>query len=181
MNLVRRAALISLAITALTFAGCAPKRPAPPVAAPPVRPLVVPVEAAVSPQRFVTVAASSALLSLRSSQLAESRTSNPALRAFAATSIADQRGIGAQLSFAGRRLDLLPAAVLMPRHQAMYDELSASAEFETTFRRQQRIVLAEAYALHRAFARRGSSPTLRPVAAMAEPVLRRHLAMLRAL
>ena len=51
--------------------------------------------------------------------------------------IADHQGTSAQLSFGGRRLNLLPSATLLPAHQALFDELSASGDFDATYRRQQ--------------------------------------------
>jgi putative membrane protein len=178
MKAMRRTMIGAAALAAL-LAGCATREPAQVEPPRPSRP--APVAEALSPERYMAVAGSSALLSLRSAELAQQRARNPALRAFAVKSIVDQRGIGAQLSFAGRRVNLLPGAMLLPAHQALYDELAASADVDATYRRQQRDVLTEAYAVHRSFARRGTSATLRPVAQMAEPVLQRALEALRRL
>lgn len=180
MNRIGRAALLGLSLVALSLAGCATKkRSAPP--RPPATVPAMPPSASISAARYVEMAASNALLSLRSSELAATRSRSTRLRAFAEAGVRDQSGISAQLSFAGRRLNLLPSPTLSPRHQAMFDQLGASAEFDVTYRRQQVIVLGEAYELHDDYARRGASPTLRPVAAMAAPILRRHLAQLRGL
>ena len=127
------------------------------------------------------IAASSALFLLRSSELAKQRVTDPRLRAFAASSIVEQRGIASQLNFAGRRLDLLPRAALMPADQALFDALVGSNDFDRAYLRQQRAVLARAGAIHRDFSEAGSSPTLRSVARMAEPVHRRQSAALEGL
>jgi putative membrane protein len=179
MKAFRRALIGATALAALALAGCATRKPGPVEPAHPSRP--VPVAEALSPERYMAVVSSSALLSLRSAELAQQRARNPALRAFAAKSIIDQGGIAAQLSFAGRRINLLPGATLSPAHQELYDELVATADVDATYRRQQKTVLANAYAIHRSFARRGTSATLRPVAQMAEPVLQRALEALRRL
>jgi putative membrane protein len=179
MTAIRRAMIGAAALAALTMAGCTTRKPAPVEPATPTRP--APVAAALSPQAYMTIVASSALLSLRSAEFAQQRVRNPALRAFAANSAVEQRGIGAQLSFAGRRINLLPWAALTPAHQAQYDELAASADVDATYRRQQLAVLAEAHAVHHSFAQRGTSATLRPVARMAGPVLQRALEALRRL
>jgi len=85
------------------------------------------------------------------------------------------QGTSAQLSFAGRRLNLLPTATLNPEHQAMFDALNAASDFDRTYRAQQSAVLQEGVKLHAAYAKSGSSPTLRPVAANAESVMKANL------
>jgi predicted outer membrane protein len=76
---------------------------------------------------------------------------------------------------AGRRLNLLPSAALDPEHQAMLDALNATSDFDNTYRAQQNIVLQEGVKLHSSYAKSGSSPTLRPVAANAESVMKANL------
>jgi putative membrane protein len=163
------------------LAGCASApstRPAPqPQASRPARAL----PGAVSPATYVSQAASIDLFVVKSCELVPLRSVTPALRAAAEQLLADHRGTASQLSFAGRRLDLLPSASLLPRHQAMLDELTASSDFDRTFVRLQRSVHGQALALHSDYARRGSSPTLRPVAANAAAVEQRHLSLLNRL
>ena len=134
-----------------------------------------------SPERFVNLASSNALFSIQASEMAVSRVSDYRLRAAADGIAHDQLGISAQVSFAGRRLNLLPSAALAPRHRAMLDELRGVANFDATYKRHMTEVLGDALALHRAYAVRGSSPTLRPVAAMAVPILGREVSSLRRL
>jgi putative membrane protein len=80
---------------------------------------------------------------------------------------------------AGRRLNLLPTATLNTQHQAMLDALATTGDFDNTYRAQQNIVLQDAVRLHSGFAKAGQSPTLRPVAANAESVVRANLQALR--
>jgi putative membrane protein len=131
------------------------------------------------PADYMATASSIDLYAIRSSELALTRAANPRLRDFARAMIADHRGTSAQLSFGGRRLNLLPSATMLPAHQAMFDELSASGDFDATYRRQQVAVHQAALKLHSDFAARGESPTLRTVARNAAPIERRHLDMLR--
>lgn len=173
-----RIAPIALAFCVLAVAGCAsseaPRGPGrgsyarPPIV---IRPLF--------PADYMATASSIDLFEIRSSELALTRAANPRLREFAHTMIADHGGTSAQLSFAGRRLNLLPSATMLPAHQAMFDELSASGNFDATYRRQQLVVHQAAVKLHSDFAARGESPTLRTVARNAVPIERRHLDMLR--
>ena len=89
------------------------------------------------------------------------------------------RGTSAQLSYAGRRLNLLPNGSLNPEHQAMLSALSATSDFDNTYRAQQRIVVDQGVRLHAGYARSGDSPTLRPIAENAENVMRANLQALR--
>ena len=166
---------------ALLGAGCA-TAPAP---APQPRPTrmapVRGVPGTVSPATYVAQAASLDLFVMRASELALVRSPSQAVRSFAGRMIAAHQGTSAQLSFAGRRLDLLPPATMLPQQQAMYDELESSGDFDRTYLRLQRSAHGAALNLHADFARRGSSPTLRPVAVNAEAVERSHLDMLRRL
>ena len=169
-----------VATAALAVAGCAsgssrePPR-APRSTAPIVR------EAPVSAATYVAQAASIDLFAVRSAELAQSRASDGRVRAFASQMLAAHQGLAAQLSFAGRRLDLLPSAALLPQHQLMLDELRASSNFDGTYRRQQLAVHGASLRLHQDYAVRGGSATLRPVARNAADVERRHLDMVRGL
>ena len=178
-----QAALTGAALLALAACGGGAQRVPPPArVSGGVQPLSAEASAALaSPQRFVALAGSQSLYSVRASEMAVSRVSSSRLRAVADDIAHQQLAIGAQLSFAGRRLDLLPSAELDARHQAMLDELRGASDFDATYKRQQSAVLAEAWALHRAYAVQGSSPTLRPVAAMAAPILGREVSALRKL
>ena len=172
---MRRLAISAL-IVVLVVAGCARREPV----APP-QPQPRPAMSALSSAAYMATAASIDLYEIRSSELAVARASDPRLRDFARRMLADHRGTSAQLSFAGRRLNLLPSATLMPQHQAMMNELAASADFDRTYLRQQLAVHQAALAIHSAYAARGASPTLRPVAAAAVPIVRGHLQQLRAI
>jgi putative membrane protein len=131
--------------------------------------------------QYVSTAASLDLYEIQSSEMALTRARSVGLREFAEMMLRAHRGTSAQLSMAGRRLNLLPAASLMPREQGMIDELAAASDFDATYRRQQIAAHNAALTLHSTYAARGASPTLRPVAANAVPILRRHLDLLKML
>lgn len=172
-------ALVMLSFCALTLAGCATRQPGPPPAGSPGPRAPSAIPRTVSPATYMAQASSIDLFVIRSSELAQLRSVSPTIRQFADRMIAAHRGTSAQLSFAGRRLDLLPSASLLPQHQAMMDELAASGDFDGAYLRQQRAVHGAALSLHSNYASRGTSPTLRPVAANAAAVERSHLEMLR--
>ena len=148
-----------------------------------VQPASVP-SAAIAPvmlsaSAYVAMASSIDLYQVKAAQLALERAHNPANRAFAERALSAHQGTSAQLSLAGRRLNLLPTATLYPEHQAMLDALAATSDFDTIYRAQQNIVLQEGLRLHASYAKSGESPTLRPVAANAESVMRANLQALR--
>lgn len=128
---------------------------------------------------YVAMASSIDLYQVKSAQLALERAHDPGNRAFAQRALSSHQGTSAQLSYAGRRLNLLPTATLNPEHQAMLDALAATSDFDNTYRAQQNIVLQEGVRLHSSYAKAGQSPTLRPVAANAESVMRANLQALR--
>ena len=171
--------IVAAGLGALLLAGCG-RREAPPVAPPPYTPPRVEV-APLSPGDYVATASSIDLLVIRASKLAEGGAQGDRVRGIASTLLADHEGVSAQLSFAGRRLNLLPSASLMPRHQAMLAELGAALDFDAAYKRIMIAVHEQAVRVHGDFALAGTSPTLRPVAEIALPAMRRHLDQLRGL
>ena len=177
---MRRLAFASLALALTLVGGCggggarvqsaSAVVPAAAAAAAPV---------ALSAAAYVATASSIDLYEVKSAQLALERSQDPANRVIAERALSAHQGTSAQLSFAGRRLNLLPTATLNPEHQAMLDALAATSDFDNTYRGQQNIVLQEGIKLHSSYAKAGSSPTLRPVAANAESVMRANLEALR--
>ena len=127
----------------------------------------------------VAAAASIDYYEIQSAELALQRARDPANRAFAEKALRAHRGTSAQLSMAGRRLNLLPTASLSPQHQAMLDALETTPNFDHLYRAQQATLLRQGISLHGNFARAGKSPTLRPVAGNAERVMRQNQAALR--
>jgi putative membrane protein len=138
----------------------------------------MPRTAAVSEASFVDLNGSIDLFVIRSSELALERSGSARVRDYASTMIAAHKGTAAQLSLAGRRLNLLPSAILRPAEQAMLDALQTSTRFDADYVRDQRLVHQQAIAIDEAYAASGRSPTLRPVAAAALPIEQRHLRLI---
>jgi hypothetical protein len=173
---MRRITIVAM-ITALPLAGCASDAPRAPARVASPTPVVRSI--AISPADYMATAASTALFIVKASEQIAAREADTGLGQFARQSQSEQLGIGAQLSLAGRRVNLLPSAALLPRHQALLDELSGSGDPSATYVRQMKSVLPQAALLHRQYERYGTSPTLRPVAGMAAPVNERELAAIR--
>lgn len=160
----------------LSLAGCASK----PAAPPPTSTFILPsTAAALTPAIYMTLASSSSLFAISASELALERSGNGSTRSAAQAIIADQGGVGSQLSYAGRRLDLLPSAALTDAQAAELDRLRQSGDFDRDYKKVVGDALAKAFEAHRSFAAAGSSPTLRPVAQMAAPVTKKNLDALK--
>nr|WP_281376582.1 DUF4142 domain-containing protein [Sphingomicrobium lutaoense] len=117
------------------------------------------------------MSASAALLAVRAAALAEQRSQDREVLALARLQKANGRGLAGQLSFAGRRLDLLPAARLLPHHRQSLDKLARARDFDAAYLAQQRRLIPFMLDIHRAYAERGRSPTLRPVAELGKQML----------
>jgi len=174
MRVFRLVLGVSAAASALGLSGCGGStRPAPRSASfvLPSSPAVV----ALAPALYMQLASSSSLFAIRASELAAERAASGSTRLAAQAIIRDQGGVASQLSFAGRRLELLPTAALSAEQSAELDRLRESADFDSDYRRAVGGALSRAYDAHRVFAQSGSSPTLIPVARMAAPVTKRNL------
>ena len=162
----------SLFLSSLLLAGCATRPPTPaPRPIPPVRPVERPVP---TPAQYVAISASRSLLLVRGAELVSARA--PGLAAEAERIAAAHRGVAAQLNFAGRRLELLPSAELLPADRLQLEGLAGSADLATAWRRVVGTALANCDAHEADYAERGASPTLRPVARFALGVCREELA-----
>lgn len=171
--------LVTFGLGTLLLAGCGRREapPAPPIAPAPVRVDVIPL----SPSDYVATASSIDLLVIEASKLAQAQSQSARVRAIAAMLLADHGGVSAQLSFAGRRLNLLPSATMMQRHQAMLSDLRAAPDFDASYKRIMIAAHEQGMRVHGDFAKAGNSPTLRPVAEISFPAMRRHLDQLRGL
>lgn len=168
-GLGRWGAIAALAVLASCAPSPAPEQP--PIAPPPAVRAV-----ALDPESYMAFSASAALFAVQASRMAEARGSTSRIRKVAAQLGMDQSGIGAQLNFAGRRIDLLPSSKPLAEHQAMLHALATSTSFDATYKAQLTKILRDAAAVHRAFEANGASPTLRPVASFAAPVCEKNLA-----
>ena len=172
MRHLRIALMVGACAAVLGLAGCATKQPTPqplPVERPAERPL--PTTA------YLLKVASIDLYQIRSGELALQRSGHAGNRAYAQQMIDGHRGLAAQLSMAGRRLNLLPPNTLQPEHQGWLDQLAATtspAHFDATYRRQQMVAHDVSYRAHAAYAYGGDSPTLRLVARSAAGIEQEH-------
>jgi putative membrane protein len=177
---MRRFAIFTIVGVSL-LAGCTRKEVPTPQPRPPREVPRPPVSAAPGSADYVATASSIDLFAIRSAEMALTRSRNERIRDAARAIIDSHRGTSGQLSFAGRRLNLLPSATMQPLHRRLIDELTLAVNFDRAWIERQTSVHRSAVELHGAYAARGESPTLRPVAAAALPIERRHLERLRSL
>ena len=156
----QRLRIAGVAALALVVGACASK--APPAATATIT--TTTVSPALTSAAYFAAASSSALFAVKSAELAMERSSDPEVLALARMRKQNGEGIAGQLSFAGRRLDMLPSAQLAPGDQARLDALAASTNFDADFMATQDVAVDETLRLHRSFATSGGSATLRPVA-----------------
>jgi putative membrane protein len=176
MRKFRIAVALTVGAAIAGLAGCAPKRqPAPP---PPTKsPVELPAERPLPTSAYLLKVASIDLYQIRSGELALQRSASAGNRGYAQRMIDAHRGLSAQLSMAGRRLNLLPPNTLQPEHQQWLDQLAATtsaAQFDATYRRQQMVAHDVSYRAHAAYAYGGDSPTLRQVARYSAGVEEEH-------
>ena len=127
---------------------------------------------------YVRMAAASDLYEIRSSQLAQTRTQNAAIRDFAGMLIRDHMTTTSQLMAAAQASGMPPMTpALMPMQQDMLNRLEAAsgAAFDREFTTLQVQAHQMALALHSHYASSGDTPALRQVAATATPVIQGHL------
>ena len=173
--------LACLAFAAMLLAGCATKapQPQPPLQRPPPLPQPAePVLPAQSAADYLRTAAEYDLFIIRASEIVLGRSPPPRTRRLAQRLLADHKGLSAQLSFAGRRLNLLPSPVLSASHQLRLNQLATTPKVEQWYWQYMIAEHHEVLWRHRAFAREGSSPTLRAVAINAVKVEEQHLGLL---
>ena len=142
----------------------------------PIRPASLPkvqrpVALAISPAEYVAAASALDLYVIKASELALQRSTTLRFREVATRLIAAHQGSSAQLSFGGRRLNLLPSAEIAPRYRALLEQLYASADFDRDYAQQMRAIHQEAVTLHSGYAAAGTSPTMVPIAKALAPVM----------
>ena len=128
---------------------------------------------------YLAMAASSDMYEIQSSNMALQRARDARLRTFAQMMIRDHSNTTAQLTAAGRSVGLSPPPGMLPLHAQLLAQLSASSNFDATYRQQQMTAHQMALNLHANYAARGDRQPLRAVAATATPAVRMHLDHLR--
>jgi putative membrane protein len=133
---------------------------------------------------YLAKAGAGDLFEIRSSQIAERRSSNRAVKDFARMLVRDHSRTTQQATAAAREAGLHPRPPALDSAQrAMVRQLErvSARQFDRTYLNQQIPAHEQALTLHRNYARAGRVPGLRRVASGAVPVVTMHLARAREL
>jgi putative membrane protein len=134
---------------------------------------------------YMQMAASSDLFEIQSSQLALQMSQNPAVRNVANLLIADHTRMSQTMMATAQSAGLNPPApMLLPKHQAMLDQLRNAGSgyaFDQAFHDAQMMAHQEALQLHQNYAASGDNMALRTVASQAVPVIQMHINSVHAL
>jgi putative membrane protein len=137
-----------------------------------------------SPQTFVQQAAAANQFEIESGQLALQKAQNDKLKQFAQRSVDDHTTIANQMKQTLQQANLPePPAQLPPEKQARLDQLKnkSGAAIDRTYFMDQLSGHRQAVHLIGSYARTGSNPALRKLAADTLPVIRQHMKMLEAM
>ena len=179
MRLVVKVMIASAGLSGVLLAGCAREAPPPPSPRP-LPPVVVPPPSRpVGAAEYMQLSSSGALLVVRASELAMQRSRNDSTLRLAGRLKSEHTGIAGQLNFAGRRLNLLPSAAMLPLEQVQYDGLTRASDFDVAYLRTMRAQVENCVSRQTAYAQAGGSPTLRPVARFAASVCSDELNLFR--
>lgn len=132
---------------------------------------------------FVTMAAASDMYEIQAAKIAEKRSKNPDVIAFAKRMITDHTKSTQMVKKAiadSGRTDLKPPSELPADKKAMIEALNnaSAADFDKTYLDQQTMAHQEALALMMAESQSGDVPQLKDAAGMILPVVQMHIDML---
>ncbi|MDQ2859589.1 MAG: DUF4142 domain-containing protein [Pseudomonadota bacterium] len=130
---------------------------------------------------FVTGAATSDMYEIAAAKIAAGKSTNPAVKAFAARMIHDHTASTAALKtiLASGGASATPPAAMDKRRDGMVGNLTAAApaDFDKTYMDQQVAAHNEALTLFKGFADHGDNDALKAFAAKTAPTIQAHLDM----
>lgn len=172
---IAAAFLVILGGTAACSTRSEEKRPsAPPATSSPGLTPKVSAMPALPTNAYFSEATALFLFQIQAAKIALKR-GGPEGRAFATCSKQHHEALAVQLSFAGRRLNLLPSRSLPSDYQQLLHELISARNFDQVYFSQQKVVCSRGFELHNNYNREGASPTLRPVAQFGAKVISEEL------
>ena len=126
---------------------------------------------------FASNASQSDMYEVQAAQIAEKRSKNPQIQAFARMMVKDHTASTAMLAPLIQAAGQTPADKLDNRRQGFIDHLNAAsdAEFDKTYVDQQVAAHKEALDLMQGYAKDGSDPGLKDGASKIAPTVQKHL------
>ncbi len=134
-----------------------------------------------TPADYVARAGASDTFEIQEARLAQRRSHDPRVLAFARDMVRDHtRSTAMVVAAATRSMGHAPSPAMLEAHQR--DDLrdlrsAAPRDFDRVYATQQAAAHKDALDLHRDYAANGTDPQLRRAAAAIRPVVERHLAM----
>ncbi|MGH6871496.1 MAG: DUF4142 domain-containing protein [Rhizomicrobium sp.] len=142
---------------------------------------VITAEMTTTLKGFVNAAAQSDMYEVEAGKIAQERSADPEVKAFAAKMIAAHTGTTDKLKslIASGKLDVTPPATLDDTHQGLIDELRGAkdADFDGRYIAQQIDAHKEALILMQGYAKDGDVATIKKFAARTAPLIQSHLNM----
>jgi putative membrane protein len=126
---------------------------------------------------FVSNASQGDMYEIQAAQIAEKRSKNPDVKAFARMMVKDHTALSNSMKPLILAAGQTPAAKLDNRRQGFIDHLNSAsgADFDKTYIDQQVAAHEEALTLMQGYANDGSDPGLKAGAAKAVPIVQAHL------
>ncbi|MFU0504861.1 DUF4142 domain-containing protein [Pseudaminobacter sp. NGMCC 1.201702] len=131
--------------------------------------------ATITAQDFATMAASSDLLEIRSSELALQKAQNADVKAFAQMMIKDHEEASKNLMAAAQEDGVTISGEMTEKHAAELEKLNNAGEFDGAYVGAQVAAHEEAVGLMTSFAENGDSAALKAHAAKTAPIIQMHL------
>lgn len=132
---------------------------------------------------YVPAAAMADMYEIEAAKIAQQRTKDPKIKAFAQMMITDHTASSAKIkaALAPAGLNIAPPAGLDDRRNGMLQNLRAAgdADFDLAYLHQQLAAHTEALALHKEYSTAGDNAQLKTVAGAIVPVVEHHLAEIR--
>jgi putative membrane protein len=130
-----------------------------------------------STDAFVSNLTQSGLYEIKAAQIAQRRSKDPDVKAFAAMMVKDHTAMDTDLKPKIQAAGQTPAAALDNRRSGFIDHLNSAsdADFDKTYVDQQVSGHQEALDLLKGYADKGSDPVLKAAAGQAEPKVQEHL------
>jgi putative membrane protein len=126
---------------------------------------------------FVTNASQSDMYEIQAAQIAEKRSKNPDLKAFAQMMVKDHTATMNAMKPLAKAAGQTPAADLDNRRKGFIDHLNqaSDADFDKTYADQQVAAHREALDLMNGYAKDGPDAGLKAAAAKTAPIVQKHL------
>jgi putative membrane protein len=132
-------------------------------------------------EQFVSMAASSDMFEIQSSEEAQQKAQKQEVKDFAQHMIKDHTASSQKLKAAAQQAGYTPPTSMAARQAAQLTELTTGSDFDSKYAQQQLKAHQDAVAMFEAYSANGDNEPLKSFAAETLPTLREHLEEAQAL